>query len=243
MDLHEVAPANQHRHPWELSRRDCVMQILAGRGPWHDVADVGAGDRFFAASLREVVTGTTYAVDLHYQETGIVDGIHTTRDVADLPDAGLDCVVMMDVIEHVEDEGALLRDVRGKLRPGGTVLVTVPAFQHLFSAHDRYLKHFRRYRRQQLHDLLERHGLRVEESFYFWATLFAARSLEVALARVVGEAEQTGIGHWRFGVRHVVTMCVRAVLDLDYRVCRALTRMGLTVPGLSLCAICKNTSA
>ena len=243
MDLREVAPANQHRHPWELSRRDCMLQILEGRGPWRDVADVGAGDRFFAASLREIATGNVYAVDLHYQEAGMVDGIHTTRDVADLPDAGLDCVVLMDVIEHVEDEGALLRDVRAKLTPDGTVVVTVPAFQHLFSAHDRHLKHFRRYRRQQLHDVLERHGLHVEESFYFWATLFAARSLEVAVSRVTGEGEQAGIGRWPFGLRHMVTVFVRAVLDLDYRVCRALTRTGLTVPGLSLCAICKNTSA
>jgi len=40
---------------------------------------------------------------------------------------------MMDVLEHVEDEGTLLPAVRRKLRPGGTALVTVPAFQHLFS--------------------------------------------------------------------------------------------------------------
>ena len=243
MDLREVAPTNHHRHPWELSRRDCALQILAGRGPWRDVADVGAGDRFFAASLREIAAGKTYAVDLHYQETGVIDGIHTTRDLADLPDAGLDCVVLMDVIEHVEDEGALLRDVRRKLKPGATVLVTVPAFQHLFSAHDTDLKHFRRYRRRQLQDLLEREGLCVEESFYFWATLFAARSLEVAISRVVGEAKQAGIGNWRFGPHHMVTVLVRAVLDLDYRVCRAFARMGVTVPGLSLCAICRNTSA
>jgi SAM-dependent methyltransferase len=243
MDLREVAPTNHHRHPWELSRRDSMLHLLAGRGPWRDVADVGAGDRFFAASLRERATGEIYAVDVHYQETGRVDGIHMARDVADLPNAGLDCIVMMDVLEHVEDEGALLRDVRRKLKLDGTVLVTVPAFQHLFSAHDTYLKHFRRYRRQPLCDLLERHGLRVEESFYFWATLLAARSLEVAISRVVGEGEQTGVGSWPFGLRHPLTVLVRAVLDVDYRVCLALTRMGLAVPGLSLCAICKNTSA
>ena len=243
MDLVEAASTTGNRHPWELSRRDSVLQLLAGRGPLRDVADVGAGDRFFAASLRELASGAIYAVDVHYQETAMVDGIHIARDVADLPDAGLDCIVMMDVLEHVEDEGAILRDVRRKLRLDGTVLVTVPAFQHLFLAHDTYLKHFRRYRRQHLRDVLERHGLRVEESFYFYATLFAARSLEVAVSRVLGEIEQRGVGRWRFGLRHPLTVLVRAVLDLDYRVCRALTRLGLAVPGLSLCAVCKNTSA
>lgn len=243
MDLVEAASTNGNRHPWELSRADCVLRLLANRGPWRDVADVGAGDRFFAAALRGVASGDIYAVDVHYQEIGLVDGIHTARDVADLPDAGLDCVVLMDVLEHVEDEGAILRGVRRKLRQGGTVLVTVPAFQHLFSAHDTFLKHFRRYRRAQLREVLERHGFRVEESFYFYASLFAARSLEVAVSRVVGGAEQTGVGRWRFGRRHPLTVLVRVVLDLDYRVCRALTRLGLAVPGLSLCAVCRNTSA
>jgi SAM-dependent methyltransferase len=243
MDLVEAASTIGNRHPWELSRRDSVLQLLSDRGPWRDVADVGAGDRFFAASLRELASGAIYAVDVHYQETAMVDGIQIARDVADLPDAGLDCVVMMDVLEHVEDEAAFLRQVRRKLRLDGTVLVTVPAFQHLFRAHDIYLKHFRRYRREHLRDVLESHGLRVEESFYFYATLFVARSLEVAVSRVVGEIEQWGVGRWRFGLRHPLTVLVRAVLDLDYRVCRALTRLGLAVPGLSLCAVCKNTSA
>jgi len=95
----------------------------------------------------------------------------------------------------------------------------------------------------QMIPVLERHGFRVEESFYFYATLFAARVLEVAVSRVAGEIEQRGAGRWRFGLRHPLTVLVRAVLDLDYRVYRALTRLGLGVPGLSLCAVCKNTSA
>jgi SAM-dependent methyltransferase len=243
MDLREAASANGNRHPWELSRRDAVLGILAGRGPLREVADVGAGDRFFAASLRALAPDAIYAVDVCYEATGMVDGIHVVRDIADLPDAGFDCIVMMDVLEHVEDESTILPDVRRKLRPDGTVLVTVPAFQHLFLAHDAYLKHFRRYRRQQLLDVLERHGLRVEESFYFYATLFAWRSAEAALSRVVGDFGPRGIGHWRFGLRHPLTVFIRAVLDLDYRVCRALTRLGLAVPGLSVCAVCRNTSA
>ena len=243
MDLVEAASANGNRHPWELSRRDAVLGILAGRGSLRDVADIGAGDRFFATSLRAFAPDAIYAVDVHYEETGMMDGVHVVRDIADLPDAEFDCIVMMDVLEHVEDESTLLPEVRRKLRPGGTVLVTVPAFQRLFTAHDRYLRHFRRYRRRHLRAVLERHGLRVEESFYFYATLFAARALEAATSRVVGEFEPRGIGDWRFGLRHPLTVLVRAVLDVDYRVCRALTRLGLAVPGLSLCAVCKNTSA
>lgn len=243
MDLLEATAAGAHRHPWELARRDSILSLIARLQPIGDVADVGAGDRFFASSLRAIASGKVYAVDVHYPESGFVDGIHTARDVADLPDAGLDCVVMMDVLEHLEDEAVLLGALRPKLRPGGTVLVTVPAFQHLLSAHDEYLKHFRRYRRRTLRPVLERHGLRVDECFYFYSTLFAARWLQVLFARVAHAGDQRGVGRWRFSQRHPFTMVVRGVLDLDYRACRVLTRLGFTVPGLSLCCVCKSTSA
>ncbi len=243
MDLLEAVATGGHRHPWELARRDSMLRLVARLRPLGDVADVGAGDRFFASSLRSLIQGHVYAVDVHYPESGFVDGIHTARDVADLPDGGLDCVVLMDVLEHLEDEAVVLGALRPKLRAGGTVLVTVPAFQHLLSAHDEYLKHFRRYRRRTLRPVLERHGLHVEECFYFYSTLFAARWLQVILARVKGPGEQSGVGRWRFGLRHPLTMLVRGALDLDYRACRALARRGFTVPGLSLCCVCKNVSA
>jgi SAM-dependent methyltransferase len=243
MDLREATVDNGHRHPWELARRDSVLRLLAGTARWNDVADVGAGDRFVAAALRAAAAGRVYAIDVHYEETGLADGIQTGRAVDDLPDAGLDLVVMMDVLEHVDDEGPLLDHVRRKLRPGGMLLVTVPAFQRLFSAHDSFLRHFRRYHMRQLRDVLERHGFRVEETFYFYASLFLVRSLQVAVARLAGAPPQSGVAAWRFGMRHPVTIAARALLDWDYRMCRRLTRLGVTVPGLSLCAVCRIASA
>ncbi|MCX6550290.1 MAG: methyltransferase domain-containing protein [Acidobacteria bacterium] len=243
MDLVEAASANEHRHPWELSRLDSLLRLLAGRKPWHDVADVGAGDCFVAAALRRAASGRVYAIDVHFEETGMSGGIERRRDVEDLPDEGLDCVVMMDVLEHVEDEGPLVADVRRKLRQGGTLLVTVPAFPSLFSAHDTYLKHFRRYRMEHLHDVLGRNGFAVDESFYFYSSLFVARSLQLALARVSGEGKQDGVGSWQFGVRHPATRAIRTLLDWDFRLCRMLTRWGLRVPGLSACAVCTIASA
>jgi SAM-dependent methyltransferase len=243
MDLVEVAPDNGNRHPWELSRRDSLLRLLAELGPLDDVADVGAGDRFFTWALREKAQGRVYAVDIHYTHTGVIGGIQTARTVEELADGGLDCVVLMDVLEHVEDEGVLLRCVRRKLRPNGIALVTVPAFHGLFSAHDIHLKHFRRYQMRQLRDVLQLHGFEVAESFHFYASLYVVRVIQTVIARIVGHGEQRGIGDWAFGLRHPFTVAPRALLDLDYRLCRAATKMGLAVPGLSLCAVCENKSA
>jgi SAM-dependent methyltransferase len=242
MDLVEVAPENGHRHPWELSRRDSVLRLLAECGPWDDVADVGAGDRFFALAIRKAARGRVYAVDIHYTDTGMIGGIQTARTIEELPDGGLDCIVLMDVLEHVEEEGSLLTAIRRKLRPNGTALVTVPAFQWLFSAHDIHLRHFRRYESGQLRDVLERHGFEVKESFYFYASLYIGRVVQTVLARIVAPGEQRGIGGWAFGPRHPLTVALRVLLDLDYRICRAATALGLAAPGLSLCAVCKNVS-
>jgi SAM-dependent methyltransferase len=77
------------------------------------------------------------------------------------PDAAFDIVTMLDVLEHLEDDAGALREVRRVLRPGGAYVWSVPAYQHLWSAHDEALHHFRRYERRCLAQLLRRSGFRV----------------------------------------------------------------------------------
>lgn len=243
MDLTEVNPDNANRHPWELSRRDSLLRVIDTLGPLGDVADVGAGDRFFARALQARATGRVYAIDSFYPHTGMVEGIQLERSAASIPDASLDCVVMMDVLEHVEQEGPLLRDVRRTLKPGGALLVTVPAYQRLFFAHDAFMKHFRRYNRRQLRRVLEAEGFAVTRTFHFYAALCAARLLQVAKERIAGPAPAKGAGAWPFGVNHPATVTVKTLLDWDYRVCAGLAALGVFVPGLSLCAVCRKTSA
>jgi len=242
MDLLEAAASGGARHPWEFSRRDSLVRVLEQLRPWEDAADIGAGDRFFTAALRQLTRGTVHAVDVHYEHTGLVDGIHLARDFDGMPDGSVDCVVMMDVLEHVEDEQVLLREVHRVLRQKGVVLVTVPAFSWLYSAHDAFLRHFRRYSRRQLRTVVDGHGFVVEEAFYFYTGPFAARAVQVAFERFRRPGEQRGVGNWPFELRHPFTSVVKAVLDADFRVGRAAARMGLAVPGLSLCAVCRRTS-
>lgn len=96
----------------------------------------------------------------------VMDGV----DPARLPP--LDAVVLVNLLEHVEDDAALLRRCREALRPGGRVILFVPAFELLFSRMDADAGHFRRYRRSTLLPLLRGAGLRVLESRYFNAVGF-----------------------------------------------------------------------
>src|SRR5262249_43938043 len=82
-------------------------------------------------------------------------------------DAGaFDVCVLMDVLEHVDGEQVLLGEVRRVLRPGGTAVVSVPAFAALWSQHDVTLEHRRRYRRGELERRLAEAGFHVAWSSY-----------------------------------------------------------------------------
>jgi SAM-dependent methyltransferase len=77
-----------------------------------------------------------------------------------------DSVVLVNVLEHIEDDAAALRDILGGLRPGGTVVLFVPAFQALYSEFDRMVGHYRRYRRDVLAGMLAGAGFEVVEARY-----------------------------------------------------------------------------
>jgi len=96
-----------------------------------------------------------------------------------------DLIGLFDVLEHVEDHQASLAALRKKLAPKGRVLMTVPAFPWLWSAHDERHHHYRRYTRASLKGVANDAGLRVERSFYFNSALFpvavAGRAIKSAL--------------------------------------------------------------
>jgi hypothetical protein len=84
MDLTETRTANSNRHPWELSRTKCILDIIK-KYPIRTAVDIGAGDRFFISKLLPFVSGQLYAVDTGYSEkTNIIDGIHCFNDISEL---------------------------------------------------------------------------------------------------------------------------------------------------------------
>jgi SAM-dependent methyltransferase len=84
-------------------------------------------------------------------------------DATHLPfaDESFDLVTMLDVLEHVEHDEAAVREIARVLRPGGAFVLSVPAYQNLWSAHDEALHHFRRYEYHGLQKVLHAGGLQV----------------------------------------------------------------------------------
>lgn len=78
-----------------------------------------------------------------------------------LPDNSIDAIVMLNVLEHVENETAALKQIQRILKPGGIAIIEVPAGPHLYDAYDKHMMHYRRYTLSDLCALSTTHGLNV----------------------------------------------------------------------------------
>jgi hypothetical protein len=94
------------------------------------------------------------------------DGISAVASLEQCETEGFGTVYSFNVLEHIEDDATTLREIRGKLRPQGTLVLYVPAFNVLFSAMDRKVGHVRRYQRGPLEQLVRLVGFRVLRSEY-----------------------------------------------------------------------------
>jgi SAM-dependent methyltransferase len=139
-----------------------------------EVLDIGAGSGVFSRQLlsagvcqRAVCVDPAYATE--FMETRKSDEITFVREA---PAPCQKLVLMMDVLEHVDADVALLRQYTEHLGSDGRVLISVPAFPCLWSGHDVFLGHRRRYTRESLLDTVDKAGLRAVRCRYFFGLLF-----------------------------------------------------------------------
>ena len=137
-----------------------------------DVLDIGCGTGANLPMLRHAAGEGGRVVAMDFSRLALdfalthpeSRGVHLLQgDALHLPfrDDGFDVLTMLDVLEHLSDDRRALREVRRVLRPGGALVFSVPAYQHLWSAHDEALHHFRRYEFHSLGRLLQESGFQV----------------------------------------------------------------------------------
>lgn len=104
-------------------------------------------------------------------------------------DASYDLIALLDVLEHVEADEAALASIRKKLKPGGRILVTVPANRWMWSAHDTVHHHFRRYNGGTLRGVISRAGLKVDTMTHFNSVLFPLAATFRLVGKLTGREE------------------------------------------------------
>jgi SAM-dependent methyltransferase len=110
-------------------------------------------------------------------------------ELAEVADARYDLIGAFDVIEHIKDDAAAIASIAVKLRPGGKFVMTVPAHQWMWSAHDVVNHHQRRYSKSALRTLFESSPLKLETSGYFNSLLFPAALAERLSSKLRGKDE------------------------------------------------------
>lgn len=176
-------------HWYYISKGRAIKQLL-GDAPVETLLDVGAGSGVFSQMLvEEGRAARAICVDPNYDDAFIVrhatDRIDFVRAIGA---ADPDVVLMIDVIEHVDDDVALIADYVARVRPGARFLISVPAFQFLWSSHDVFLEHRRRYTLKTLEAAVRGAGLEPVDLQYFFGLMFPA----VAAARAVDRVFASG---------------------------------------------------
>ena len=257
MDLVEAGArgfAAASRHPWERARARLAHRLLARYVPLRpgaSVLDVGCGDTFVAEQLalahpdvRFVAVDSAFTGELlaALRQSLVAPNVTLGTTLGEVSlEAPAACILLMDVLEHVEDDRALLAELcRGPLVGRDTrVLITVPSYQSLFCSHDRFLRHYRRYSRGQLRRLLAASGLAPIVDGYLFSSLLPLRAFQALRERLLGEpaAPTTDVASWRGG--ESLARPLARVLEAEGRVELALAGRGVVVPGLSTFAICR----
>lgn len=239
MDLKEINLENTNRHPWEISRRSIVFRFISPfLSPCSTLTDIGSGDLYFIKSFKNV--GQRYAFDLGYSNGFKEDNLLVSSSSDVVPDGSSDIVFLLDVLEHVEQEEEILNVAKSKLNEKGKLVVTVPAWQVLFSSHDTKLAHFRRYSPKQLLSVLTRNGFKVKEFGTFYFTLSLLRALTVFKEKLFKpnlDKKIEALGHWPFPSESLINGFILRILHLDFLVCRFFSRFGIVLPGLSIIVI------
>ena len=183
--------ASEGRHWWFAGRRTILSSVIArlslrGKSRILELGCGTGGNLEMLARFGEVVAmeSDDAARAVALEKTAGRFDIRPGRCPDAIPFAGqrFDLVCLFDVLEHIEDDVATLRAVRDLLAPAGRMLLTVPAYRWLWSAHDEFLHHRRRYTAAELRGKARQASLRIETLSYFNTLLFPL----AAAARLLG---------------------------------------------------------
>lgn len=260
MDIKELninaAKGSSKNHPWEYARAKIVCKILKNRSfinqECNPILDIGCGDIFFLNYFCSTIEHPyPVAVDIafeseiicalkeKYQNFGCT--FYQSVDEVGLGEKKANIVFLMDVIEHIEDDVAFLSALKQKKFVGTDTLfmITVPAFQSLYSSHDKWLGHYRRYSSKLLIERVTQAGMKVVDDGYFFFSLLIPRFLQKKIELLWKEKERpvTGIGGWNGG--KTISWLYEKILLCDFLVTSILRKVGIKLPGLSTFVICK----
>lgn len=250
MDLRERPGGDFLRHPWETARAAFFVRLAAsalGADAPARILDVGAGDSWLAGRLAERLPRAQIVCWDQGDSPETLAALAPGADArvehrATPPDGRFDLLLLLDVLEHVDDDRGFLASLLDEhLEPEGRVLASVPAWPSLYGPQDRALSHRRRYSGRGFRALLQSSGLRILESGGLFHSLLPVRWLQL---RRFGDDAPASAGDgqsltWPHGPGSA--RLVHRILTWDAQLGRIAARWRLGCPGLSCWALCERS--
>jgi SAM-dependent methyltransferase len=225
-------------HWWYRGRRRIIRAELdrLPLGPRARVLDAGCGSGRTLEELVDYGDAAGIELDGDAAELARMRGIGEvqvgTLEQLPWPSETFDLITCLDVIEHIADDRAALAELRRVCRPGGFALVTVPAYQALWSLHDEANHHHRRYSRRALRNAADDSGWTVVRMSSFNTVLLAPAAI-IRLGQ-----RQFGTGNGYTNDLDLGPKWLNDVLEQPLRLEAGWLRHGRTLPaGLSLLAV------
>jgi SAM-dependent methyltransferase len=168
-------------HWWFRVRERVILELLHRRQPpggWKTILDIGCGDGLFFPELMRLgeVEGVEPVAEIIGPDNPFRERIHVGPfDETFRPCKRYSLILMLDVLEHLEDPATALRQAVSLLQPGGSILITVPAFLLLWTSHDTLNDHYTRYTKASFRRVAKEAAMNVSESRYLFFWLFLAK--------------------------------------------------------------------
>jgi SAM-dependent methyltransferase len=187
-------------HWWFEGRRTILLHLLdrelGADNTERRILDMGCGTGTMLQHLDRYGTAEGLETDEAMVRSCHARGLSRVRLASPPPlpydTESFDLITLLDVLEHIEDDRGVLREVARALRPGGLLLLTVPAYQLLWGPQDRASEHKRRYRASQVKERIEEAGLEARRLTYFNTLMFPPAAAIKLIRRVTqGDSERS----------------------------------------------------
>ncbi len=168
----------QSCHWWYLSRRKILDKALEKHvGSCNDILDIGGGMGGNIELLKKYGSLTIFEKNKYAVEyLSTLDSCHVIQgsfpESIDKHFPNFDLITMFDVLEHIKDDQIALEKIYKLMKKGNKLIITVPAYQFLFSHHDIVFHHYRRYNMQEILSKVQTVGFDVRHHTYFNTILF-----------------------------------------------------------------------
>ena len=181
-------------HWWYVARRKILAALIAREADLPEnarILEIGCGTGHNFEMLKSFGRLDALEVDdaaraLARTRLGHEVGDAPLPGLPGVPDGRYDLIALLDVLEHVDNRAESLRSIAGKLAPNGKILITVPAYQWMWSAHDLAHHHKLRYSKKGLRRDAEAAGLRVRKLGFFNSLLFPVAATVRLLGKLAG---------------------------------------------------------